>query len=92
MGLACSSYGVRVGVHSGVRLEVWLRCFANPLHGIVCKRYVQNPSLAPETPDFPPTSAKVAARFSGLFAFFVQNLPQLLTHTILVLFLFFDHI
>ena len=47
------------------------------------------PSFAPETPDFPPGSAKVAARFSSLFVSSVQNLPQLLTHTIFVLFLFF---
>ena len=80
MGLACSLYGVRVGMHAGVGLAVWLRCFAKPLCGIVCKGYVQYPSFAPESPDFAPGSSKVAARFSGLFVFCPEFAPTAHTH------------
>lgn len=52
--LACSArrgelvpYGVRVGVCSGVRLEVWLGGFAHPLGGSVCRWHVQYPAFAP---------------------------------------------
>ena len=44
---ACTLYGARVEVCSGVRLEVWLRGFAHPLGGNVCRGHVQYPAFAP---------------------------------------------
>ena len=45
---ACTLYGVRIEVCSGVRLEVWFRGFAHPLCGNVCRGHVQYPAFAPK--------------------------------------------
>ena len=58
----------------GVRPEGWLRWFAHPLGGVVCRGHAQYPAFVPA---FAPGSSKVAVGFSGLFVSFVQNLPQL---------------
>ena len=55
------------GVSRG-QAEVWLRCFAHPLGGAVCRGHAQYPAFAPG-------SSKVAVGFFGLFVSFVQNLP-----------------
>ena len=46
-GQACSLYGVRVGVCPGVRPEGWLRWFAHPLGGVLCRGHAQDPAFAP---------------------------------------------
>ena len=48
-GGACSLHGVRVGVCPGVGWEGWLRCFAHPLGGVVCRGHAQYPAFAVET-------------------------------------------
>ena len=47
-GRAGSFYGVRVGVCPGVGPEGWLRCFAHPLGGGVCRGHAQYPAFAPD--------------------------------------------
>ena len=44
---ACSLYGVRVGVCPGVGLEGWLRWFAHPFGGGVCRGQSWYPAFAP---------------------------------------------
>ena len=44
-GQACSFYGVRVGVCPGVGFKRWLRCFAHPFGGIVCRGHAPHPQL-----------------------------------------------
>ena len=60
----------------GVGLEGWLRCFAHPFGGGVCKGHGQHPAFAP-------SSSEVAAGVLVFFYFTVHNLPQLCTHTVL---------
>ena len=43
---AFSLRGVRVGVCQGLGLEGWLRWFAYPLGGVVCRGHVQYPAFA----------------------------------------------
>ena len=50
-------------MHPGVRPKGWLRCFAHPLGGVVCKERAQYPVFAPG-------SSKVALRLFGLFVHF----------------------
>ena len=68
-------YRGRVGVCSGVWPEGWLRWFAHPLGSVECRGQAQYPAFAPG-------SSEVAVQlfFFGLFASFVQNLPQLCAH------------
>ena len=54
----CSLYRVRVGVSPGVRPEWWLRWFAHPLGGIVCRG-----------PAFAPGSSKVTVGWWCWFVF-----------------------
>ena len=46
-GQACSLYGPRVGVCPEVSPEGWLRWFAHPLGGGVCRGHAQYPAFAP---------------------------------------------
>ena len=62
-GRACSLYGVRVGVCPGAGPEAWLRCFAHPSGGGVCRGHAQFPAFAPG-------SSKVAVGFYGLLVSF----------------------
>ena len=73
-GEPCSLYGVRVGVCPVVGSEEWLRWFAHPLSGGVCRGHAQYPAFAAG-------SSKVAVGFL-VFVSFVQNLPQLCMHII----------
>ena len=89
-GKACSLYGVRVGVCPGVGPEGWLRCFAHPLGGVVCRGYVQCPVFAPDTlfllltPCFCSRLFRNGSWFFLSFCiFWVQNLPQLHMHTVI---------
>ena len=54
----------------GVQREGWLRWFAHPLVGVVCRGHGQYPAFALG-------SSKVAVGFFRLFISFVQNLFQL---------------
>ena len=46
---ACSLYGVRVRVCTGVEAEGWLRCFPHPSGGVECRRHAQYPTFASNT-------------------------------------------
>ena len=79
VSLACSPpegrqayflYGVRVGVCPGVRAEGWLRCFAHPLEGGVCRAHAQYPAFTPDMLFLLPGSSKLAVGFFGLFVSF----------------------
>ena len=49
VSLACSSYGVRVGVCPVPRPEGWLRWCAHPLGSVVCRAHVQYPAFTANT-------------------------------------------
>ena len=72
-GKACSLYGMRVGVCSRVRLEGWLRWFAHPLAGVLCRGHAQYPAFAPG-------SSKVAVGFFWSFSMFCPEFT-LTVHT-----------
>ena len=50
----------------GVGPERWLRWFAHPFGGVVCRGHVQYPAFALH-PVFVPGSSEVAVGFFGLF-------------------------
>ena len=51
-GQACSLHGMSVGLCRGVRLEGWLRCFAHPLGGIICRGACAVPCFCFQHPAF----------------------------------------
>ena len=67
-GQACSLCGVEVC--PGVRLEGWLRWFAYPLGGGVCRGPCPGTLLLLPTPCFAPGSSEVTVGFFGLSFFF----------------------
>ena len=75
---AGSLCGVRVGACPGVELEGWLRCFAHPSDGVVCRGHAQYPTFAP-------SSSELAVGFFCCCCFVscVQNLPQLCMHAVI---------
>ena len=48
-GGACSVHGMRVGMCPGVGPEGWLRRFAHPSGGVVCRGHAQYPAFVPNT-------------------------------------------
>ena len=60
----------------GVGLEGWLRCFAHPFGGGVCKGHGQHPAFAP-------SSSEVAVVFLVFLYLAVHNLPQLHTRAVI---------
>ena len=70
MGQACSLPGVRVRVCPGLRPEGWLRCFAHPSGGGVCRGQAHYLCFCPRHPIFAPGSSKLAVGFFGLFVSF----------------------
>ena len=70
-------YGVRVGVCPGVGSEAWLRWFAHPLGGGVCRGHARYAAFAPGP-------SEVAVGFFLIFLYlFVYNLPQLHMHAVI---------
>ena len=74
---------MRVGVSPGVGLQGWLRCFAHPLGGVLCRRHVQYPAFAPDTLFLLQVLQKGQLGFLVFLCLLVQNLPQLHVHAVI---------
>ena len=67
----------------GVWLEAWLRWFAHPFGGGVCRAHAQYPAFAPNPLLLFPAFQKWQLGFWGFFVSVVQNLPQLHMYTVI---------
>ena len=65
----------------GVRPEGWLKWFALPLGGVVCRGHVQYPAFSPNPLILLPALWKWQLGFLVSLYLVVQNLPQLCMHT-----------
>ena len=76
-------YGVRGGVCPGMGLEGWLRCFAHPFGGGVCRGHAQYPAFAPNPLLLLLALQKWQLGILVSLYLVVHNLPQLCMHAVI---------